>query len=95
LFEFLPQTTLLGFSSLDIKVGAAELYGTGLRWSACHFQAVVRDYNSVSYSTLHKLRVGFVENINVVVLVRGAYVIQTDTATHIPWSLRSQRKGVF
>jgi hypothetical protein len=77
LLEFLPQTTLLGILSLDIKVEAAELYGIGLRWSACQFQAVVRDYYSVSYSMLHKLRVGFVENSNVVVLVRATVVIQT------------------
>lgn len=37
---------------------------------------------------LHKLRVGFVANSNVVVLARDACVIQTGIATHIPWPLR-------
>jgi hypothetical protein len=34
---------------------------------------------------LHKLRARFLENNNVVVLVRGACVIQTGIATQIPW----------
>jgi len=58
LHEFLTQTTLLAIFSLDIKVGAAELHCIGLRWSACQFQAVVRDCYFVSYSMLHKLRLG-------------------------------------
>ena len=37
---------------------------------------------------LHKFASTFVENNNVVVLARGACVIQTDIATHILWPLR-------